>query len=352
MGFFNAFMKSDMGMIGLDIGSRSVKVVEVSRKGGRVGLARYGISSLPPDAIVDGEVMDREMVVECIQDLIRENGIRTRHVASAISGRSVIVKRITLESMSAEEANEAIYWEAEQHVPYGIDEVTLDFQILGESGENKMDVLLVAAKRETVEMHTSLLRDAGLVPVVVDADSLAVQNCYETNYEIDEEEKVLLMNVGASVTNVSLVSGGAPLFTRDFSVAANAFIDEIQRVMNVDREEAERIAGGGDVEGEGDAKEMLAPVLEKVGSDLLLGVERSLGYLKGNSGSAEISRALLSGGGALIPDLHSYISTHLGVPVEVANPLRAIDVEPGLFGDADLEQVAPSLMVAVGLALR
>lgn len=348
MRFLKAFMKSDTGMLGLDIGSRSVKAVEVSRKGGRVGIARYGVTSLPADAIVDGEVMDREMVIECIQDLIRRKDIRSRHVASAISGRSVIVKRITLDSMTSEEAEEVIYWEAEQHIPFGIDEVSLDFQILGESGGGKMDVLLVAAKRETVEMHTSLLRDAGLIPTFVDVDSLAVQNSYETNYELDPEEKVLLMNVGASVTNVSLVSGGAPLFTRDLSVASNAFVDEIQRVLSVDLEEAEAIARGSEEE----QKERIQPILDTVGQDLLLGVERSLSYLKGYTGSAEISRALLSGGGAMIPGLHSYVLAHLGVPVEVANPFRAIEVDPSAMLDDELESIAPSLMVAVGLALR
>lgn len=348
MRFLNAFMKTDTGMLGLDIGSRSIKAVEVSRKGGKVGVARFGVAPLPADAIVDGEVMDREVVVECIQDLLRGKGIRARHVASAISGRSVIVKRISLDSMTTEEAEEVIYWEAEQHVPYGIDEVSLDFQILGESGDGKMDVLLVAAKRDTVDMHTSLLRDAGLVPTVVDVDSLAVQNSYESNYEWDREEKVLLMNVGASVTNVSLVTGGAPLFTRDLSVASNAFVEEIQRVLSVDLEEAEAIARGA----EEDHKERLRPILDTVGQDLLLGIERSLSYLKGYTGSADISRVLISGGGALVPGLHEYVSTHLGVPVEVANPFRAVEVDPAVALEEDLEAVGPSLMVAVGLALR
>jgi type IV pilus assembly protein PilM len=338
----------DAGSVGIDIGSRSIKAVEGSRKGGRTTLARYGVAPLPPDAIVDGEVMDREVVVECIQDLLRSSGIRSRQVASAVSGRSVIVKRITLDSMTTEQAGEVIYWEAEQHVPYGIDEVSLDFQILGEGGQGKMDVLLVAAKKETVEMHMSLLRDAGLIPMIVDVDSLAVQNAFEANYEVDRSEKVLLLNVGASVTNVSLLTGGAPLFTRDLSVAANAFVDEVQRTLSVDREEAERISESVNPEDQG----RVAPVLETVGQDLLLGVERSLSYLKGLAGSAEISRAVLSGGGALLPGLHSFVANRLGVPVEVADPFRTLEYEPDFFRASEKETIAPSLMVAVGLALR
>jgi type IV pilus assembly protein PilM len=348
MGILQMFLKMDTGTVGIDIGSRSIKAVEASRKGAHVQIARYGSASLPQDAIVDGEVMDREVVVECIQDLVRSAGIRARHVASAVSGRNVIVKRITLDSMTSEEAGEVIYWEAEQHVPYGIDEVSLDFQILGETGQGKMDVLLVAAKKETVEMHTSLLRDAGLIPLLVDVDSLAVQNAFEANYEVDAGEKVLLLNVGASVTNVSLVSGGAPLLTRDLSVAGNAFVDEIQRTLGLDREEAERMAHSPRDED----REKIVPVLETVGQELLLGVERTLAYLKNLAGSAEISRAVLSGGGALLPGLHAYVSGRLGVPVEIADPLRSLDYDPGLFGDSEKGEVAPSLMVAVGLALR
>jgi type IV pilus assembly protein PilM len=338
----------DTGIVGLDIGSRSIKAVEASHKGGRFIVARHGTAPLPPDAIVDGEIMDREVVIECIQDLLRESGIRSRHVASAVSGRSVIVKRITLDSMTTEQASEVIYWEAEQHITYGIDEVSLDFQILGEAGQGKMDVLLVAAKKETVDMHTSLLRDAGLVPVIVDVDSLAVQNAFEANYETDKSEKVLLLNVGASVTNVSLLTGGAPLFTRDLSVAGNAFADEIQRVLSVDRDEAERIARSPREED----RERIGPILDTVGQDLLLGVERSLSYLRGVSGSAEISRALLSGGGALLPGLHGYVANRLGVPVEIADPFRSLDFDEALFREGEREEVAPSLMVAVGLALR
>jgi len=348
MGFWKAFLKMETGLVGLDIGSRSIKAVEASRKGGRLTVARYGAASLPPDAIVDGEIMDREVVVECIQDLLRETGMRSRHVASAVSGRSVIVKRITLDSMTTEQASEVIYWEAEQHITYGIDEVSLDFQILGETGQGKMDVLLVAAKKETVEMHTSLLRDAGLVPVIVDVDSLAVQNAFEANYETDKSQKVLLLNVGASVTNVSLLTGGAPLFTRDLSVAGNAFADEIQRMLSVDRDEAEKIARSTREED----RERIGPILDTVGQDLLLGVERSLSYLRGVSGSAEISRALLSGGGALLPGLHGYVANRLGVPVEVADPFRSLDFDEALFREGEREEVGPSLMVAVGLALR
>lgn len=348
MGFWQAFLKMDTGSVGIDIGSRSIKAVEVAHKGDSIVLSRYGSAPLPPDAIVDGEVMDREVVIECIQDLIRSSGIRSRQVASAVSGRSVIVKRITLDSMTTEEAGEVIYWEAEQHVPYGIDEVSLDFQILGEGGQGKMDVLLVAAKKETVEMHLSLLRDAGLVPMVVDVDSLAVQNAFEANYDVDKNEKILLLNVGASVTNVSLLSGGAPLFTRDLSVAGNAFVDEAQRALSVDREEAEKILAGTRPEDH----ERFAPILETVGQDLLLGVERSLAYLKGLAGSAEISRTVLSGGGAMLPGLHTFVANRLGVPVEVADPFRVLERESDFFREGEQEKIGPSLMVAVGLALR
>ncbi len=348
MGFLDKFVKTEPTVVGIDIGSHAVKVVEVSRKGGRATVANYGIGPLPLDAIVDGEVMDSEVVVQCIQDLLDERGIRTRNVASAVSGRSVIVKRITMDSMSEEEANEAIYWEAEQHVPYGIDEISLDYEVLGEAEEGRMEVLLVAAKRETVEMHTAMLRDAGLVPYVVDVDSFAVQNSFEANYDVEEGEKVLLLNVGASVTNVNLLCDGAPLLTRDLSIAGAAFAEEVQRTLEVDREEALRIIESGDE----DAREKIAPILETVGQDLLLGIERSLSYLKGSAGSADVSRAILSGGGSLLDGLQNYLSSRLGIPVDVADPFKQLSYNPSLFGEDELDRVGPSLMVAVGLALR
>lgn len=349
MGLFDTFMRSDPTVVGIDIGSHAVKVVEVSRKGDRATVSNYGIGYLPPDAIVDGEVMDSEIVVECIQDLLNERGISGKNVASAISGRSVIVKRIQMDQMSEEEAADAIYWEAEQHVPYGIDEISLDYQILGDSEEEgKMDVLLVAAKRETVEMHTALLRDAGLTPYVVDVDSFAVQNSFEANYECEEGERVLLLNVGSSVTNVNLLSNGAPLITRDLSVAGSAFADEVQRTLEVDREEALKIIQSDSEEDQ----ERIAPILETVGQDLLLGIERSLSYLKGNSGASDVSRAILSGGGSCLAGLQSYLSTRLGIPVDIANPMKEIEYDPNLFSDMEVDRIGPSLMVALGLALR
>jgi type IV pilus assembly protein PilM len=337
--------------IGLDIGSSSVKLAELTRKGGRLALTNYGIGELLPEAIVDGEVMDREVVIDTIRELFDTRKFHTRDVATAVSGRAVIVKKILVDKMPPEEAGEAVYLEAEQHIPYSIDDVYLDYQVLkeeDEKNEGKMEMLLVAAKREMVDAHAALVRDAGLTPRVIDVDSFAVQNAYEANYQPDASDTVLLMNVGAFVTNLNIVRCGMPLFTRDLSIAGNTFTEQVQKKMNVDREKAREFLWAAD-----DARPAeIADVVATIGEDLSVGVERSLAFLKTSGESEKVDRIVLSGGSSRIPGLLGCFADRHGIPVEVANPLARIHFDDGLFRGEDPESVSPALMVAVGLALR
>jgi len=333
--------------IGLDIGSSSVKVVEVEHRGSEPRLVGYGMSDLIPEAIVEGEIMDRQLVVEAIQNLFESRGIRKKQVISGVSGRGVIVKKITMERLAPQAAREAIHWEAEQHVPYDINDVALDFAILDtDVGPNQMQVLLVAAKRDLISAHADLLREAGLVPAVIDVISFAVQNAAELNYDFLPGEVVALVNIGAELTNINLVQGGTPLYTQDLSLGGNTFIEGLQKKHHIGR--AEALAALKPGEAGLDLDDVVKSFCADVGSAL----ERSLVYLKSNGDADHLDRVLLSGGGARIQGIASALGERLKAPVEVADPLRKVKFSPEVFGGGDPQEIAPQLAVGIGLALR
>ncbi len=335
--------------VGLDIGSCLVKVVEVQNVPKAPVLTNYGISSLLPDAIVDGEVMDREVVIDAVKTLLETKAITTRDVVTAVSGRGVIVKKISMEKMKESEAREQIRWEAEQHVPFDINDISLDFEIVNpEAGEGQMDVLLVAAKNEVVNAHVSLLREIGLNPIALDAASFAVQNAFEANYDTAPGELVALVNVGAEVTNISFLADSINHFSRDISTAGNNCSQRIQKNFGVSRDEAMDI-----VKGESCLEldqENLTSTFKSFSEDLALGIERVLPYLPG--GMEKMERVVLSGGGATIPGLSSHLGERFGVPVEIMNPLKKVGYEPAIFGTESPEKIGPILVQAIGLALR
>ena len=241
------------GLVGVDIGSSAVKAVEI-KVGGKGGdefqLLNIGIESLPPEAIVDGAIMDAGAVIDSIQRLFQESRIKTAECATGVSGNAVIVKKISLPQMSPEELSESIHWEAEQYIPFDIQDVSLDYEVIegGGSGGN-MDVLLVAVKKDKISEYTSALTQAGRTPTIVDVDVFALQNCYEMNYGIDPGRVVALLNIGASIMNVNVVKGGVSVFNRDIAAGGNQYTDAIQKDLNLSFEQAEALKKGEQVEG-------------------------------------------------------------------------------------------------------
>jgi type IV pilus assembly protein PilM len=343
------FGRGSKRTVGLDIGSSSVKVVEFDHSGETPVLVKFGRCGLLPEAIVDGEIMDRDVVVDTIAELMEVNEISSRDVVTAVSGRAVIVKKIQMDTMSDDEAREAIRWEAEQHIPFDIDDVSLDFQILNrDSDPEKMDVLLVAAKKEMLESRADLIRAAGLSPNVIDIDSFAVQNAFEHNYEMPEGAVTLLLNVGCFVTNVNIVKDGVPHFTRDLSFAGNAILEAVQKDLGVDYDEANEIL-------ENPGEERLADltsIVSLVGEELAVGIEKSLSYLRASGEADHIDRIVLSGGSSYAPGLRESIEKRQGSPVEIANPFKNVTWDEEMFGDANPAALGPQYMVAAGLALR
>jgi len=341
--------------VGLDIGSGSIKVCWLKQAKRTYSLQAFGMVQLPPEAIVDGALMNSTAVVDGIQELFAAQKIKHKEVATSVSGHSVIIKKINLPQMTPEELEESIQWEAEQYIPFDINDVNIDVQILNTESTQagQMDVLLVAAKKDMVNDYTSVILEAGLSPVVVDVDAFAVQNMFEANYEVPRSETVVLINIGASVTNINVLANGVSTFTRDISIGGSQFTDAIQKALNVSYDEAEALKlGGGGHDADSVVPQEVERVLQTESEAIANEVQRSLDFYAATSADAHLARIFLSGGSAKIPALVKTIERRTSVPVEVCNPFRNLDISSRGFDPEYLKGVAPMAAVSVGLALR
>ena len=347
------FFRKKKETIGIDIGSSSIKVIQLTESEGRYILNKFGLYELAPEIIVDGTVMDSVRCVETIQRLIKEQDISTKDAVISVSGHSVIVKRVTLPQMSEDELAESIKWEAEQYIPFDINEVNMDFQILstftGADGKQQMNVLLAAVKKDKLTDYTSLIIEAGLTPVIVDIDSFAIENMYNTNYEMNDNETIALVNLGAGITNINILQNGIFAFTRDISIGGNRYTESIQKDLGLSFGDAERIKKGEEVEG---AESLdVDSIIENVSTEITSEITRSFGYFKATMGSENINKVMLSGGSSKIRNLDSFLQERLELPVEFINPFRKIDIPPS-FDAEYIKSIAPHAAVAVGLGLR
>jgi type IV pilus assembly protein PilM len=342
-------------VVGLDIGSSSVKAVELKPVGKGYRVAGFASAPVPPDSIVDGAIIDSAAVTDAIRELFETRVFKSKDVAASLSGNAVIVKKISLPVMTEAELAESVYWEAEQYIPFDIQDVNLDYQVLdaGTSAQSTgtMDVLLVAAKKEKIADYTGVISQAGRVPVVVDVDAFALQNAYQINYEPDTSAVVVLMNAGASAININIVSGDQSLFTRDISTGGNAYTEAVQKELNLPFESAEQLKKGQSVEGAtfADAK----PVLHAMTENVLLEIQKTFDFFKATASSDRIDRILLSGGASRTDGFASALGERFGSPVETFNPFARIAFDPHKLGlTKDAESLAPTAAIAVGLALR
>jgi type IV pilus assembly protein PilM len=340
--------------VGLDIGSSSVKLVQLKEKRGGFALHAFGTAPLPPEAIVDGALMNSSAIVQAIQELVASQKLKVKDVAIGVRGHSVIIKKISLPRMTQEELDESIQWEAEQYIPFDVKDVNIDTQILTPGGDaaGQMDVLLVAAKKDMINDYTSVCAEAGLTATVVDVDAFAVQNAFEVNYDGAAEEAVVLINVGASVTNVNILARGVTTFTRDVTMGGNAFTEEIQKQLNISYDEAEALKVGGQGETDAVVPHEVERVIQGVADQLGGEIQRSLDFYASTAPGSAISRVYLSGGTARIPALFKVIEARAGVPVEVLNPFKNIEIDNRQFDPAVILAAAPAAAVGVGLALR
>jgi type IV pilus assembly protein PilM len=338
-------------LVGLDIGSSAVKAVELKAAGRGFRVASYGSEPLPPDSIVDGAIIDGAAVADAVRRLFESRAIRTKEVAASLSGNAVIVKKITLPAMSEAELAESIYFEAEQYIPFDIQDVNLDYQVLAgaDPAKGNMDVLLVAAKKEKIADYTGVIAQAGRTAVVVDVDAFALQNAYEANYGIDPNAVVVLLNAGASATNINVVSGEQSVFTRDVSMGGNAYTEALQRELGLPIEAADQLKRGVPVEGI--PFEDARPVLRAVTENVMLEIQKTFDFYKGTAASDRIDRIVVSGGAARAEGFLEMLAERFEVPVELFDPFRKIAFDTKKLG-ADANDVASTAAVAVGLALR
>lgn len=344
------FRKSK-NLVGLDIGSSAIKLVELKDvKGGGYRLVKSGLETLSPEAIVDGAIMDASLVVDTVNRLATALSVRNPDFGTSLSGHSVIVKKISLPAMSPEELGESIRWEAEQYVPFDINDVNLDYVVLDSGGGDTMDVLLVAVKKDKIGDYTSVISQSGRKPLLVDVDAFAIQNAFETNYPIEPNRVVALVNVGASVTNVNILSGPNTVFWRDISFGGNQFTDAIQKQLSLSFDQAEALKKG-ERAGDHSVQEIL-PILRSVTDDLAQELQKTFDFFLATTSTSKIDQLLLSGGSARIVNFDTQLKERFGMAVEVMNPFRQIDTSGSSVSEEWLTENAPSLAVAVGLAVR
>jgi type IV pilus assembly protein PilM len=346
------FLSKKKNVIGLDIGCSSIKLVELKEDKNGFKLQNLAISPLPPEAIVDGALMDSVTIIDAIRDAIAASKTKTKDVVTSVSGHSVIVKKISLPFMTEAELEESIQWEAERYIPFDINDVNIDFQIFGSTPENPevMDVVLVAAKKDIINDHVSVIMESGLNPVIIDIDSFALENMLGINYEINKEETFAVANVGASITNINIIKNNLSAFTRDIFKGGNQITEEIQRQLHVDHEEAENIKVGTKVDLT--SQPIIQNVLKAASESLALEIGNSIEFFQSTTTYEKIAKLYLSGGGSKIKDFDIILQQQIGVPVEVVNPFKKIDYSGRNFDLEYLREIGPIMAVGVGLASR
>jgi type IV pilus assembly protein PilM len=340
-------------LVGLDIGSSAVKAVELKPAGQGYKVTAFGSEPVPPDSIVDGAIIDAAAVSDAVRRLFDGCGIKTKDVAASLSGNAVIVKKITLPVMTEAELAESIYWEAEQYIPFDIQDVNLDYQILdvpdAAAGKGTMDVLLVAAKKEKIADYTGVIAQAGRTAVVVDVDAFALQNAYEVNYGIEPAGIVVLLNAGASATNINIMSGDRSVFTRDISIGGNAYTEALQKELSLPYEQADHLKRGVPIDGVN--FEEARPVLRAVSENVMLEIQKTFDFFKATAASERIDRIMVSGGASRAEGFTEMLTERFEAPVEAFDPFKRVQFDAKRF-NADAADVAPTVAVAVGLGLR
>ncbi len=348
-------MSEGQYLVGVDIGSSAIKLCQLKEVRGKRTLVKFGYHPLPPQTIVDGHVMNQAAIVEGLQRLWSEQKVKRRDVALSVSGHSVIIKRITLPLMTNAELGEQIHWEAEQQIPFDVKDVQIDYEVLRRRpDQGQMDVLLVAAKKDELNDTAQIAREAKLKPTVIDVDAFTVQNIFEVNYGIPAEGTFALINVGATLTTLNILSGGVPAFTRDIANGGNSITAEIQKQLGISFEEAETYKTGGP---NGPQAGAVVPtevprIIKTVVEGLAGEVQRSLDFYLATSGEKEIQKIYLAGGTSNIPELASAVERRARTQVEQLNPFKEVTVDPREVNTDLLRMRAAQATVAMGLALR
>ncbi len=344
-------------LVGIDIGSSGIKLCQLKDVRQKRTLAKFGYHPLPPQTIVDGHVQNTGAVVEGLNALFSEQKIKRRDVALAVSGHAVIIRRIALPMMSDAELAEQIDWEAEQQIPFDIKDVQLDYEVLRRRPDaGQMDVLLVAAKKEEIEATAEVARQAKLRPMVIDVDAFTVQNTFEVNYGMPTSGgTIALINIGATLTTINILSAGIPAFTRNIVNGGNGITEEVQKRLGITFDEAESYktgAAGASSDPRSVVPAEVPQIIKQVVEGLAGEILRSLDFYLATSGEREISRIFIAGGTANIPEVGAAIERRTKAPVELLDPFRDIAVDLREINPDQLNLHRAQVAVSIGLALR
>ncbi|MBL8601427.1 MAG: type IV pilus assembly protein PilM [Myxococcales bacterium] len=343
-------------LVGVDIGSSSIKLCQLKDVRGKRTLVKFGYYPLPSQTVVDGHVMNASAIIQGLNSLWSQLKLKRKECSLAVSGHAVIIRRLALPMMTQAELAEQIPWEAEQQIPYDIKDVQIDYEVLRRRPEQgQMDVLLVAAKKEEINDAAQVAREAKLKPAVVDVDAFTVQNAFEVNYGLPREGNVALINIGAGLTTVNILSGGIPAFTRSIVNGGNAITEEIQKRLGISWEEAEVYkthAAGGQLDARAVVPAEVPQIIRQAVEQLSAEILRSLDFYLATSGEREIGRIYLSGGTANIPEMAVALERRAKAPVEPLDPFRDIAVDPKEVNTEQLNLHRAQVCVAIGLALR
>ncbi len=351
MSFFSWLGHRQKPVVGVDIGTSSIKVVGLKRHSEGYELESLGINKLPPGAVVEGVVIAKQVVAQIIDRIFKAQKINNNRVATSVGGHSVIVKRLEVPRQSDRELEDSIRWEAQQHVPFNISEVNLDYQVLDDSPpRHHMHVLLAAAKRDKIEEHTHVFSMAGKQLMVVDVDAFALQNAFEFNYRPEPNRVAALLDIGAGMTNVNIVKGTGFLFSRDIALGGNRYTELLAKELNISFEEAEQLKLGGHQSP--DQAERTTAILRQVSEIFVLEVQRTLDFFRATIDSQGVGEIILSGGASRTQGLREFLEERLGIPVTLLNPFKRISSGRSGFPSASPANHAADLAVGVGLALR
>jgi type IV pilus assembly protein PilM len=338
---------------GLDIGSSSIKMIELEGKLNNLNLVSLGFENLPGDTIIDGQIMELNVVSDVIRSVCVNHQVNADRVVTGVSGHSVILKNIVLPPMSREELEESIDWHAEEHIPYDLADVSLDYEVTAESSD-ATNVLIAACKRERIDNIKQAIQLAGKTPVVIDVDTFALQNCYEVNYNPTDNDVVTLLNIGASTMNVNIVKGTRSLFTRDITVGGSQFTDVLQRSLGLNFQQAEAVKRGVAEAVEGLEEKAIEPLMNNVTEIVAMEIQKTFDFYRATTEDNQtvVQKILISGGGSKLTGLAQELSQRLELPVEILDPFRNIKVDKNKFDPDYLSEIVPEMAVAVGLAVR
>lgn len=349
----------ERSVVGLDIGSYSIKAVELKpkKKGGEEAyeILKIGYEPLPHDAIVEGTIIDSAAVVETIRLVFDQNKVANKDVAISISGNSVIIKKISLPVMEKQELAESIIWEAKHNIPYPYEETNVDYAILKPSrtgDEKNLDILLVAAKKDKIANYSNVINQARKNLQSIEVDVFALQNAFEVSYpDTFKEKTVALINIGANITNVVIVERGTPQLFRDLSLGGFFFTENIRKELSISFEEAEKLLKG--IPGKSTTPDQFATLLAMNVRDLLDEIEKTFSFYEASEKrERKIEQIILCGGLANVMNMVSSFETKFRIKTEILNPFRNIRVDDKNFDAVYFSDMAPIFGVAVGLATR